>query len=421
MEIPSPPRNLSSVHPPEHERVDESALDYSHEPHQNLARFIVHAATPLNAEPQLPLLVEKYITPTDIFFKRNHGPIPDIHAEEHTVFIGVKQNPQYYHEASPPIEWRALNMTDIMTKWPKATVTASIQCAGNRRDGLAKVKEVKGVIWGAGTISTAVWSGPRLCDILRDVAGIPTDLFHEMNRDFHVAFEADDHVHEDACYGSSIPLKKAMDPLGDVILAVEMNGKPLTREHGFPIRVIVPGYIGARSVKFLQKIIVQPQESTSFFQRRDYKVLPPWVNSSNVEESWDSAASLGEMNIQSVICTPQDNEVITSSKPITVKGYAIAGGGRAIYRVELSIDGGRTWEPVDKIEQVPDKKSGMYWSWALWEKHVPWMDPTSELVVRAYDASGNVQPEEPIWNFRGVMNNAWSRCKNITLLPQHNL
>ncbi|KAF9378294.1 hypothetical protein CPC16_011395 [Podila verticillata] len=421
MDFPSPPRQQSAIHPPAHERVDESSLDYSHEPHQNLARFIVHAATPLNAEPQLPLLVEKYITPTNVFFKRNHGPIPDIHAEEHTVFIGVKQNPQYYHEASPPVEWRSLTMTDIMTKWPKATVTASIQCAGNRRDGLAKVKEVKGVIWGAGTISTAVWSGPRLCDILRDVAGIPTDLFHEMVRDFHVAFEADDHVHEDACYGSSIPLKKAMDPLGDVILAVEMNGRPLTREHGYPIRVIVPGYIGARSVKFLQNIVVQPQESSSFFQRRDYKVLPPWVNSTNVEDSWDSAASLGEMNIQSVICTPQDNEVITSSKPITAKGYAIAGGGRAIYRVELSIDGGRTWEPVDKIKQVPDKKSGMFWSWALWEKYVPRLDSNSELVVRAYDASGNVQPEEPIWNFRGVMNNAWSRCKNVIQMPQHNL
>ncbi|KAG0333736.1 hypothetical protein BG000_008921 [Podila horticola] len=420
MDILSHSRQLSSVHPPAHERVDESSLDYSHEPHQNLAGFIVHAAEPLNAEPQLPLLVEKYITPTDVFFKRNHGPIPDIHAEEHTVFIGVKQNPQLNHEASP-VEWRALTMTDIMTKWPWATVTASIQCAGNRRDGLAKVKEVQGVIWGAGTIATAVWSGPRLCDILRDAAGIPTDLSHEMIRDFHVAFEADDHVHEDACYGSSIPLKKAMDPLGDVILAVEMNGTPLTREHGFPIRVIVPGYIGARSVKFLHKIIVQPQESTSYFQRKDYKVLPPWVDSSNVEDAWDSADSLGEMNIQSVICTPQDNEVITSSKPVTVKGYAIAGGGRAIDRVELSMDGGRTWEPVDKIEQVPDKKSGMYWSWALWEKHVPCMDPNSELVVRAYDASGNVQPETPTWNFRGVMNNAWSRCKTANEMPQHDL
>lgn len=122
--------------------------------------------------------------------------------------------------------------------------------------------------------------------------------------------------------------------------------------------------------------------------------------------------------------------------------------------MELSIDGGRTWEPVDKIEQVPDKKSGMYWSWALWEKHVPCLEPTSELVVRACklfrcliscalfypvealgekgftkhvyfcdgemttdDASGNVQPEEPIWNFRGVMNNAWSRCKNVVQTP----
>ncbi|KAF9407954.1 hypothetical protein BGZ94_002498, partial [Podila epigama] len=267
----------------------------------------------------------------------------------------------------------------------------------------------------------AVWAGPRLCDILRDVAGIPADLFHEMIRDFHVNFEADDHVHEDTSYASSIPLRKAMDPLGDVILAVEMNGRPLTREHGFPIRVIVPGYIGARSVKYLQKIIVQPHESESFFQRRDYKILPPWVNSSNVDMSWDAAASLNEMNVQSVICTPQDNAIIFSCKGLHVKGYAIAGGGRAIYRVELSTDGGQSWEPVDKIVQVPDKKSGMYWSWALWEKHLPWLAENSELVVRAYDASGNVQPEDPIWNYRGVMNNAWSRCKNVVVLPQHNL
>lgn len=204
----------SAIHPPEKHRIHESKLDYSNEPTPTrlLSNYIVHCHTPFNAEPQLPLLVNSgQITPADVFFKRNHGPIPDIALDDHKIFIGVQQNPQYYFNAeSPAVEWKQLSMHDIMSKWPKTTITASLQCAGNRRDGLAAVKEVKGVIWGAGTTSTAVWSGPRLCDVLRDVAGVSSDMLHEMIRDFHVSFEADDHVHEDVCYGSSIPLRKAM-------------------------------------------------------------------------------------------------------------------------------------------------------------------------------------------------------------------
>ncbi|KAF9177845.1 hypothetical protein BGZ51_008226 [Haplosporangium sp. Z 767] len=410
------------IQPPKHCKKELCDLDYAQDPPRILSNYLVHAPKPFNAEPHLPLLVNAgLITPTEVFFKRNHGPIPNIKLEDHLLYIGVQSNQQSGIGSDTPVEWKALNMNDLMTKWPKATITASLQCAGNRREGLAQLKEVKGVIWKAGTISNAVWSGPRLCDILKDLAGIPTDLHHEMIRNFHVSFEADDHVKEDACYGSSIPLRKAMDPLGDVILAYEMNGMPLTRDHGFPLRVIVPGYIGARSVKFLQKILVQPQESTSFFQRKDYKILPPWIDSSNVDSAWDTTVSLGEMNVQCVICTPMEKDIIPSWKPITVKGYAISGGGRAIYRVELSVNGGKTWEPVDKIEQTPDKVSGMYWAWALWEKKVPKIHTTSELVVRAYDSSGNMQPEFPIWNYRGVMNNAWFRVSNVTQVPQPNM
>ncbi|KAG9321494.1 hypothetical protein KVV02_005891 [Mortierella alpina] len=407
----------TAVQPPKHSQKTLCDLDYAQDPPRILSNYLVHAPKPFNAEPHLPLLVNSgTITPADVFFKRNHGPIPDIRLEDHQVYIGIQTS-----QPSEKVDWKVLNMQDLMTKWPKATITASLQCAGNRREGLAQLKEVKGVIWKSGTISNAVWSGPRLCDILKDVAGIPEDLHHEMIRNFHVALEADDSVVEDTCYGSSIPLRKAMDPLGDVILAYEMNGKPLSRDHGFPIRMIVPGYIGARSVKFLQKILIQPQESNSFFQRKDYKILPPWVNSSNVDAAWDSTVSLGEMNVQCVICTPMEKEIIPSSKPVTVKGYAISGGGRAIYRVELSADGGKTWEPVDKIEQTPDKISGMYWAWALWEKKLPKIMTTSELVARAYDSSGNIQPEFPIWNYRGVMNNAWFRVSNVTQMPQSNM
>ncbi|KAF9898170.1 hypothetical protein BX616_004392 [Lobosporangium transversale] len=360
------------IQPPEHCKKELCDLDYSQDPPRILSNYLVHAPKPFNAEPHLPLLINSgHITPTDVFFKRNHGPIPDIRLQDHRIYIGVQRQNQSNRNgltAAPMdiVEWKVLTMDDIMNKWPKATITASLQCAGNRREGLAQVKEVKGVIWKAGTISNAVWAGPRLCDILRNVAGVPEDLHHEMIRNYHVSFEADDHVKEDVCYGSSIPLRKAMYKL-------------------------------------------------------DYKILPPWVDASNVDSAWDLAPSLGEMNVQCVICTPMDKEIICSSKAITIKGYAIAGGGRAIYRVELSIDGGKTWEAVDKLEQTPDKISGMYWSWALWEKKVLKLHTTSELVVRAYDSSGNMQPEFPVWNYRGVMNNAWFRVSNVTQMPQSNM
>ncbi|KAG0305665.1 hypothetical protein BGZ98_003775 [Dissophora globulifera] len=391
-----------SHRPPSQNRVDEDDLDYSRDPHWLRSDFLVHTNKPLNAEPSLLTLVHAGdITPIDVFFKRNHGPIPDLSLDHHQIFIGLTEKyskPDEHDSTVPGIDWQVLSMRDIMTRWPKITITATLQCAGNRRDGLAAVKEVKGVIWKSGAVSNATWSGVRLCDVLKDVAKIPEKDYHRILRDFHVSFEADDQVHEDICYGSSIPMRKAMDPLGDVILAYEMNEEPLTREHGFPIRVIVPGFIGARSVKFLQKIIIQPQESNSFFQ----------IDHHNVDQAWDSAMSLGEMNVQCVICTPTDEETISTTAPVTVKGYAVSGGGRGIYRVEISVDGGQTWEPVDKIKQDPDEHSGMYWTWAIWEKTVPKITNSADIVARAYDSSGNMQPERPIWNYRGVMNNAWS-------------
>ncbi|KAG0249688.1 hypothetical protein BG011_009035 [Mortierella polycephala] len=401
--------------PPQQQMIHEDQLDYSEEPVRALSNFEVHCQQPFNAEPYLPLLINAgNITPSDIFFKRNHGPIPNISYDHHQLFVGFQHSPQNKID-NGHVEWKSLSMSDIMTLWPKITITASLQCAGNRRDGLAALKEVKGVIWKAGTISNARWSGVRLRDVLKDVMHIPEDLVHDMVRDFHVAFEAEGHVLEDVCYGSSIPLRKAMDPLGDVILAYEMNDEPLSRDHGFPLRVIVPGYIGARSVKYLQKIIIQPQESEAYYQQKDYKILPPWVDHTNVEDSWDAVSSLGEMNVQCVICTPTEQEDISPDIPLTIKGYAISGGGRGVYRVEISIDGGETWEAV-KMEQKPERKSGMFWSWALWEKTVSRIIKPTEIIARAYDSSGNIQPETPIWNYRGVMNNAWFR---VHVVPMH--
>lgn len=111
------------VRPPVHEKKELCDLDYSQDPPRILSNYLVHAPKPFNAEPHLPLLVNAgLITPTDVFFKRNHGPIPDIRLEDHQVYIGVQSL-----DESQSVEWKALNMHDIMTRWPKATITASLQ------------------------------------------------------------------------------------------------------------------------------------------------------------------------------------------------------------------------------------------------------------------------------------------------------
>jgi sulfite oxidase len=205
-------------------------FDYSNEPARPSPHLLVRKDKPFNAEPNLSVLVRNYITPVPEFFKRNHGPIPDLNADTHTVKVTAP--------ALPNVGRKEFSM-EAIRRFPKHEIVAAIQCAGNRRDGLNKLAKVKGVIWSAGTIGNARWGGALLRDILL-AAGIPNNLDPAMQT-WHVVMEAVGEAEEDAYYASSIPLTMAMDPLRDVLLAYEMNGQVLSRDHGYPIRVVVPG------------------------------------------------------------------------------------------------------------------------------------------------------------------------------------
>lgn len=218
------------------------------------------------------------------------------------------------------------------------------------------------------------------------------------------------------------------DRLSDVILAYEMNGETLSRDHGFPIRMIVPGVIGARSVKYLAKIRVQPGESSSFYQQRDYKILPPHAHEGNVDTFWSGLPALQEMNVQSVVCEPTDGERLVRSSPYTIRGYSLSGGGRGIQRVDVSLDGGKTWDMAQLYGQSKAERAAQKtWSWTLWSLRIPrWPEPQGdtnssdkvEVVCRAWDDAGNTQPENPVWNYRGVMNNAWHRVGNLSFYEE---
>lgn len=213
-------------------------------------------------------------------------------------------------------------------------------------------------------MGTARWTGVKLVDVLRIVGAKTDDKSIK-----HVQFEGLDLDPSSSPYGASIPASRALDPKADILIAFEMNGKPIPRDHGFPVRVVAPGITGARNVKWLGSIILSNAESDSLWQQRDYKGFPPSVDASNVD--WSSAPAIQDYPIQSAICYPERDSLVmakNSDETITIKGYAFSGGGRKITRVDVSIDGGNNWHQSE-LKHDPDNDSDLYntWCWTLWE------------------------------------------------------
>ncbi|XP_064473334.1 sulfite oxidase-like [Ornithodoros turicata] len=347
---------------------------------------------PFNAEPPISILTDSYITPVEFFYVRNHLPVPEINPAEYELEIAGLDGKEH-----------TLTLDDLKTKFPKVTVTSVVQCAGNRRSELNKVKKVKGLDWGACAIGNATWSGARLVDVLKHF-----NFNLDDPRIQHVVLDGLDLDPTGVSYGASILADKALDPKGDVILAYEMNGEELPRDHGYPVRAIVPGIVGARNVKWLGRITLSEVESNSHWQKGDYKGFCPSVDWDTVD--FDSAPAIEELPVTSAVCYPSDGSTVRG-QTIQVKGYAWSGGGRKIVRVDISADGGRTWKAA-KLKSE-DTSLTRAWAWTLWEIDVPIPEGAEklEIVSKAVDSSYNTQPDttENIWNLRGVLNNAWHR------------
>ena len=180
------------------------------------------------------------------------------------------------------------------------------------------------------------------------------------------------------------------------MLSFEMNEKPLTADHGYPLRAVVPGYIGARSVKWLGKIIVSNRPSPNHYVADAYKLVIE-----NTPLAWDEAGVIYNYLINSVIAEPRPNAKL-SAGPTKVKGYALpTGDGSQITKVEVSANNGRSWSAAKLLTKAKP------YCWVLWEANVPVTSQTSELMVKAIDSKGNTQPQTVPWNLKGYMNNSW--------------
>jgi sulfite oxidase len=291
-------------------------------------------------------------------------------------------------------------LDELQRRFPVCEVTATVQCAGNRRAELQAIKPISSEVhWTLDAISTGVWRGLRLCDLLAEAGAQPSAR--------HVLFDGLDTVEKEGRafgFGGSIPLAKAWQE--EVLLAYQLNAQPLPVEHGFPLRVVVPGYIGARSVKWLGHIRLDSEPSGNFFQTKAYKVFPPEVGPA--EADWTQPEALAALVVNSVITRPQAGTVLPAEQPLVVEGYAIGGGNAPVETVEVSSDGGQTWQVVDMVG-APLENSP--WAWRLWRATLQLPPGRHWLTVRATDAVGNRQPSDmaSLWNFKGYMNNAWHR------------
>ena len=350
-----------------------------------IAQMIVHEDDPYNAEPPPEALAGAQLTPVDVFYGRNHGDIPDIDARAWRLEVAGL--------VDLPGRW---SLRELQDRFPLRRVVATLQCAGARRAGLAAVREIPGETpWGSGAISTAEWGGVRLRDVL-DAAGVQDSATD-------VSFWAPDvsRIPEPPeSYGSSIPLRKALGE--EVLLAWEMNGEPLPRVHGGPVRVLVPGFIGARSVKWVTGITVTDEPSDNYFQRSAYRLLPAEADPERAGPG--EGLMLSSVALNCDFLTPADGSHHPAG-PLRVAGYAFAGDDREIARVDVSRDGGTTWRQA----RLEDHRSP--WDWTLWHIDIELPVGRTELVVRAWDTTGATQPEDPgpLWNPKGYINSAWGR------------
>jgi len=349
-----------------------------------LRNLLVRSEDPLNAEPALAQLAVSAITPTEQFYVRNHGPIPKVDATEFRLKIdGLVHNPQEF------------SLAQVRKTFKSVSVMATLTCAGNRRREMSQIKPVGGVQWDAGAIGNAMWSGATLAAVLATAEFQPDAK--------HVWFEGLDPIKEKdgsaAPFGGSIPLARALGNGPPALLAYTMNDKPLTAEHGFPLRTLVPGFIGARSVKWLSKITVSDRPSPNHYVAEAYKIVQ-----SDAKEEAAKAEPIYQFPINAAICTPAEGEK-TKAGEVTVGGYALpSGDGKSkIAKVEVSTDGGKSWQTADlRGGPIPD-------CWQLWGARLTLPAGRHELVVRATDSAGRLQPEKGDWNLKGYLYNAWHR------------
>ncbi|KAL7628960.1 hypothetical protein AAE478_000478 [Parahypoxylon ruwenzoriense] len=374
---------------------------------------------PFNVEaPLSQLFDEGFLTTKDLHYVRNHGAVPSIEDSE---VMGWEFTIEGMVDC--PIR---INLAQLISDYDQVTYPVTLVCAGNRRKEQNIVRKTKGFSWGAAGLSTALWTGVVIGDLLK--AARPKRGAK------YVCFEGADKL-PNGYYGTCVKMSWAMDTNRGIMVAHRMNGEALSPDHGKPLRIIVPGQIGGRSVKWLKKITVTAEPSDNWYHIYDNRVLPTMITpeiSANMPSAWrDERYAIYDLNTNSATCYPAHDERLSLTKDLEsyrVRGYAYAGGGKRVTRVEVTLDKGKSWVlanisyPEDDYRLAPEGEElyggrlDMSWRencfcWCFWHLDIPILQlkEADDIMVRAMDESMMVQPRDMYWSVLGMMNNPWFR------------
>ena len=357
---------------------------------------------------------DRLLTTRASHFVRSHYPVPDLDGEEWTVAL------------TGALEGADLSMRAIREDYPTETVAHTMECSGNGRSAFEP--DAEGHQWTVGAVGTAVWTGTPLSAVLDAHDADATE------GTWVSVVGADAPEGEDA-YCRSVPLEKVRD---DTLLAYEMNGLPLTPEHGYPVRLLVPGWYGNNSVKWVERLHVSDSMVTAeddelppghaHYQQDSYRILPDSDEEPtphDVLSTFDTQAQLEGDEVRhaylldqlpkAAIGVPADGASVPPG-PTQIRGVAW-GGEDPVERVELSTDGGESWE----VTSLAAPALGRY-AWRRFRHRWDATPGDHELLARATTAGGRTQParvaapdEGPLaitdetypWNRKGYGNNAY--------------
>lgn len=331
----------------------------------------------------MPLEALRYeITPVGLHYLLIHFDIPQVDPSTFALEVAGR--------VSTPL---SLSLDDLRSR-PTVRLPVTMECAGNGRALLSRRPVSQP--WLSEAVGTAEWTGTPLRGVLEE-AGLLADavevVFTGLDRGVEQEFEHS--------YERSLSPEDALRE--EVLLAYEINGVPLPPQHGFPLRLLVPGWYGMTSVKWLHRITVVSEPFRGFQMTRVYRIR---------ETPEEEGRPITRLLPRSLMAPPGIPEYLSRSRiigpgPVVLRGRAWSGWG-PIERVEVSTDGGRTWNEAE-LGEAPSDFAWFPWS-HRWEPPGP---GTYEVASRATDAAGNVQPEEAPWNVGGYQNNAVQRTTVI--------
>lgn len=334
--------------------------------------LVIRSADPLNAETSIPDLAGGAVMPTRHFYLRNHFAIPNLDGERYRLSVGgLVERPL------------SVSLTELYNL-PCESRVVTLECAGNGRSFFEPA--VPGEPWALGAVSTAEWTGVRLLELL-ERAGVrsgATDVSFA-GADSGPVGGADASVR----FARSLSFDQIRD--ADPLLAYSMNGEPLPAPHGYPLRLIVPGWYAVASVKWLTDINVTDRTFEGYFQTTKYWYQ--WVR-----DGRDEREPVTLLNVRALIVAPASGMKLPLGET-AIRGVAWSGAAN-IAKVEVSLNGG----PWQEARMIGEGRSG---AWQWWELLLTLEQPGPLVIrARATDTAGRTQPDEAEWNRLGYGNNS---------------